>query len=165
MRRIAEIYGGRPGPARLHQARALDRRAYRDHRRHGGRRQPVAAARRPRHRLAHLRAASARACSTACSPRASAFRRWRSAAPALFASKAPASPTSRRSCSARTRVIENSAPTLYLWMELGRLLPGEAAALGPVDLGFLAPRPFPLRTLPLMRVGFRGFPWILSVLF
>ena len=42
------------GPARLLQARALDRRAYRDHRRHGGRRQPAAAARRPRHRLAHL---------------------------------------------------------------------------------------------------------------
>ena len=41
-------------PPRPRQARALDRRPYRHHRRHGGRRQPAAAAGRPRDRLAHL---------------------------------------------------------------------------------------------------------------
>ncbi len=54
VRRIAEIYGGRPGLLGFVKLARSIRRAYRDHRRHGGRRQPAATARRPRHRLAHL---------------------------------------------------------------------------------------------------------------
>ena len=42
------------GPARLLQARPLDRRPPRDHRRHGGRRLAAAADRRPRHRVENL---------------------------------------------------------------------------------------------------------------
>ncbi len=52
LRRISEIYGGRPGLSRLRQAGALGRRASGDHRRHGGRRLAGAAGARPRHRRA-----------------------------------------------------------------------------------------------------------------
>ena len=102
VRRIAEIYGGRPGLLRPHQARALDRRPYRHHWRHGGRRQPDAAAASATGSPRASQPAWAKACSMACSRRASACPRSPSAGPRHSRStKPPASPKSRLSCSTR----------------------------------------------------------------